>query len=244
MAAILWLTCTSSWLPPREISPLKPHQIDAFINEPHRKASGSLRTAYLTAQDPTEWDAQQAAALRQLEEAEADEDVDELEEEEDEEEEPTSGKRKRSAPAQKKDAKKAKTTKKVSFQLFSHHKTDHQAAAEPKPKAAAEKPKSDKPKDKAASAAATDDAGAGESPSDVMRKLTPDPLAADPEAVKVKDWRHKLQRAFLVKGVPDASEMDTYDDLFRSIENYTDMKLEYLQFSKIGKGEVLCVDAS
>jgi hypothetical protein len=29
-----------------------------------------------------------------------------------------------------------------------------------------------------------------------------DPLASDPECVKVKDWRHKLQRAFLGKGLP------------------------------------------
>ncbi len=31
--------------------------------------------------------------------------------------------------------------------------------------------------------------------------------------------------------------MDQYDDLFKTIENYGDMKIEYLQFSKIGKGE-------
>jgi hypothetical protein len=35
----------------------------------------------------------------------------------------------------------------------------------------------------------------------IMRKA--DPLSKDPEAVKVKEWRHKLQRAFLsTKGVP------------------------------------------
>ena len=31
-----------------------------------------------------------------------------------------------------------------------------------------------------------------------------DPLSKDPECVKVKDWRHKLQRAFLGKGLPGA----------------------------------------
>jgi hypothetical protein len=101
----------SSWLASRDITPLKKHQIDAFITEPHRKASGALREAYQTAQDPTEWDANQSAARRQAEEeaeAEVDEDVDELEEEDD----GASKKRKRPA-AQKKDAKKAKTTKKV-----------------------------------------------------------------------------------------------------------------------------------
>jgi hypothetical protein len=29
-----------------------------------------------------------------------------------------------------------------------------------------------------------------------------DPLANDPEAKKVKDWRHKLQRGFLGKSTP------------------------------------------
>jgi hypothetical protein len=29
-----------------------------------------------------------------------------------------------------------------------------------------------------------------------------DPLASDPDCVKVKDWRHKLQRAFLGKSLP------------------------------------------
>jgi hypothetical protein len=71
-----------------------------------------------------------------------------------------------------------------------------------------------------------------------MRMLTADPMASDPDAVKVKDWRHKLQRAFLVKatGLPAAEDMDTFDELFRTIENYENMKFEYLQFSKIGKG--------
>ena len=32
-----------------------------------------------------------------------------------------------------------------------------------------------------------------------------DPLEKDPEAVRVKEWRHKLQRAFLGKGLPGAS---------------------------------------
>lgn len=31
--------------------------------------------------------------------------------------------------------------------------------------------------------------------------------------------------------------MDQYDELFKTIESYDDMKIEYLQYSKIGKGE-------
>lgn len=32
--------------------------------------------------------------------------------------------------------------------------------------------------------------------------------------------------------------MDGYDELFKTIESYPNMKIEYLQFSKIGKGEL------
>lgn len=102
------LTRPSAWLPPRELQHLKPNQIEGFLNGGHRKGGGQLRDAYLTAQDPSEWDAAQAEARRELEEAGADEDVDELEDEDAPEEK---GKRKRAAPAGKKDAKKAKTSK-------------------------------------------------------------------------------------------------------------------------------------
>lgn len=100
----------SSWLPPKDVQSLPKHQIEAFLSETHRKASGALREAYKTALDPTEWDAQQADKRRALEEADdADDDVDELEEEGDE----PKGKRKRASAPVKKDSKKAKTTKKV-----------------------------------------------------------------------------------------------------------------------------------
>lgn len=102
----------SAWLPPRELQHLKPNQIDSFLNGSHRKGGGQLRDAYMTAQDPSEWDAAQAEARRELEEAGGDEDVDELEDEDVPEEK---GKRKRAAPAAKKDTKKAKTSKVSSF---------------------------------------------------------------------------------------------------------------------------------
>jgi len=83
--------------------------------------------------------------------------------------------------------------------------------------------------------------------------ITPlDPLASDPECARVKDWRHKLQRAFLGRSLPsdDVSslcysqvrlliviqEMDTYHDLFKTIEEYKSITIEALQYSKIGKG--------
>ena len=33
-------------------------------------------------------------------------------------------------------------------------------------------------------------------------RIAADPLANDPEAKKVKDWRHRLQRGFLGKNMP------------------------------------------
>lgn len=45
----------------------------------------------------------------------------------------------------------------------------------------------------------------------------PDALANDPEASKVRDWRHKLQRAFLSKSVPAAEVSASFTAEMRSI---------------------------
>ncbi|KNZ76223.1 Putative oxidoreductase GLYR1 like protein [Termitomyces sp. J132] len=61
-------------------------------------------------------------------------------------------------------------------------------------------------------------------------------MQGDPEAIKVRDWRHKLQKAFLsAKSTPDDSDMPTLDTLFTTVESYTTMTVAHLQFSKIGK---------
>ncbi|KAG8948463.1 hypothetical protein FRC04_009671 [Tulasnella sp. 424] len=63
-----------------------------------------------------------------------------------------------------------------------------------------------------------------------------DPLANDPEAQRVKDWRHKLQRGFLTGGKPpQAADMPLMEQIFSTVENYPNLTIEYLQFSKIGK---------
>ncbi|KAF8317047.1 hypothetical protein F5887DRAFT_1066632 [Amanita rubescens] len=61
-------------------------------------------------------------------------------------------------------------------------------------------------------------------------------LSNDPEAVRVRDWRHKLQKSFLsAKGLPKDEEMPALDSLFTSVENYDRINIQYLSFSKIGK---------
>ncbi|KAJ7041307.1 hypothetical protein C8F04DRAFT_156398 [Mycena alexandri] len=60
---------------------------------------------------------------------------------------------------------------------------------------------------------------------------------SNPEALKVREWRHKLQKTFLSsnKSVPKAEEMPGIDELFTTIESYDNMNIGYLTFSKIGK---------
>ncbi|RXK36547.1 hypothetical protein M231_06206 [Tremella mesenterica] len=99
-----------AWLHANVIRPLSADEITAWLAETHRKGKGNLQDAYLTAQDPTEWDEAQQAAIRarEEEEAEAEGEVDQLEEEEVAE---SGGKRKRGAGEKKATKKRAKTEK-------------------------------------------------------------------------------------------------------------------------------------
>jgi hypothetical protein len=108
-----WLT-PSSWLNQRDLTPLTPSDISSYLESGHRKATGGLREAYQTAQDPTEWDEGQAQIVQR--EQEGEEEVDELADEDEEAEAVTGGKRKKAAAGGKEGSKKkAKTeTKKVS----------------------------------------------------------------------------------------------------------------------------------
>ncbi|KIK05161.1 hypothetical protein K443DRAFT_675316 [Laccaria amethystina LaAM-08-1] len=58
----------------------------------------------------------------------------------------------------------------------------------------------------------------------------------DNESIKVRDWRHRLQKTFLSnKSLPREEEMPNLNELFKTVENYEGMTIEQLQFSKIGK---------
>ncbi|KGB76928.2 hypothetical protein CNBG_2766 [Cryptococcus deuterogattii R265] len=192
-----------SWLQNKDIKALSSSDISSFLSQSHRKASGGLREAYQTAQDPTEWDAQQEEIHKQQEEAEAN--VDELEDEDEGEEVVVKGgKRKREEPKKKKTAAAA-------------------AKKEEEPKSKKAKAAASKAGDKKKTAAATKAEG------------DEDPLASNPECVKVKDWRHKLQKAFLGDSMPAESEMPHWNEVFESVESYDSMTIEALQYSKIGK---------
>lgn len=191
----------SSWLAPRDVSALSPSAIDAYLSETHRKKDGSLMEAYKIAKDPSEWAAnfEESAAAQAAREAAANEGVDELEDEE----APTGGKRKRQSISKKAaPAKKTKSEKtKVRFALSGRKFADETQPDGAKSTYAQAKSSSKAAKPEAQSA---DDGWYSSQSERAKLSLLADPLAQNPENVKVKNWRHKLQRAFLGKDLPNA----------------------------------------
>lgn len=101
---------TSAWVVPKDMSKLKEHEIQSYINEPHKR-SGDLLAGYKIALDPSEWEKEKAIEAAEAKEKAENAQVDELDDEdaqgdEDESEKKTatkSRKRKReSEPAPKK----------------------------------------------------------------------------------------------------------------------------------------------
>nr|ODN91545.1 hypothetical protein L204_05530 [Cryptococcus depauperatus CBS 7855] len=197
-----------SWLQPKDIRPLSNSDIDSFLSQPHRKASGGLRDAYKTAQDPTEWDEQQQELHQQQAEAEAN--VDEL----DDDDEPVrakGGKRKRAID----DGKKNKAAKKEE-----EPKSKKAKAASSQPTAVKAKPEDSELVHLITAEYSFSEAGA---------------LPANSDTQMVKDWRHKLQKGFLSNSLPAEKDMPDWDETFKVIEEYDGMTIEALSYSKIGK---------
>lgn len=111
----------SSWLPSRDIAPLTPREIEAFLSD-SKKKKGDLFEAYSVAKDPVEWNRQRADAQAEWEEMQA-----QLANEEDQlasdGDQPKGEGKKRKRPAQADkagkgaDKKKAPKAKKVSDSL-------------------------------------------------------------------------------------------------------------------------------
>ncbi|KAF9653894.1 hypothetical protein BDM02DRAFT_3086368 [Thelephora ganbajun] len=235
-----------AWVVPKDMSKLKAHEIQSYINEPHKR-SGDLLAGYKIALNPVEWEKEKAIEAAEAKEKAENAQVDELDDEdaqgdEDESEKKTtakSRKRKREAePAPKKTAtKKTKESTEPSLKKRS---------------AANGKGKRNGVKSKATveSEGDTHEEEAGPS-----KKSSPPPtkkakreereqfflrvshsLPEDPEVLKVKEWRHKLQKAFLNnKAEPKEEDMPACDELFKLLENYNEMTIVHLSQSKIGK---------
>ncbi|KAJ7627014.1 hypothetical protein FB45DRAFT_920497 [Roridomyces roridus] len=233
-----------AWLPPRELTRLTHTAIKAFVDEPangKKPKGGDLLEAYRKALDPEAWEADHAAnpppakkskkskskkskKVDEDEEEEGGDDEDELEEAEaeadpDEDEKPTKKRKRASSPAPKSKAKakapaakskKGGKAKKSKAAVESEDEGGEDGDAE----GGEEAPVSKKHK-------------GGENAS----------LESDPEALKVREWRHKLQKTFLSsnKSLPKEEEMPAVDALFTLVESYQNMNIDYLTFSKIGK---------
>ncbi|OCH89065.1 hypothetical protein OBBRIDRAFT_779052 [Obba rivulosa] len=236
-----------AWIVPKDISKLQEHEIQAYINEPAKK-SADLLQGYRIALDPSKWEEELENARVEALDAEADAEIDQLEG--DGEDDGEDSEAKKSKPKKRKrdsDAAPAKPKPKPKV------KKD---AAEPAPKKkapAAAKVKKNGAKSKAM-VESEDEGGAEPEGEDAgpSGRASPPPtkkakrdkeeeegdasLEKDPEAQKVRDWRHKLQKAFLnTKAVPKDEDMPGLDRLFSTVESYEGMNIQYLQFSKIGK---------
>ncbi|THH06047.1 hypothetical protein EW145_g4357 [Phellinidium pouzarii] len=236
-----------AWVPPKDLSKLKTHEIEAYIAEPHKK-SGDLLTGYRIALNPESWEHQMADQRAEAEEAEADAEVDELDGEEeaaDEDKPAKTKKRKRESEAGAKAKPKAKKEKEKDKDASEAPAKKKKPAAEKADKPA--KPRKNGAKSKTMVESEDDgerdgDAGPSKKASsppakkakrDKEEEVDPE-MENDPEANKVKDMRHKLQRAFLGKALPKDEDTPGLDVLFNKVEEF-DMTIKYLQYSKIGK---------
>ncbi|KAF8955661.1 hypothetical protein BDZ97DRAFT_1764643, partial [Flammula alnicola] len=244
-----------AWLPAKEMSSLKRHEIEAFLADDTKKRSGDLREGYKIALDPQPWMTNRAEIAQAAQEAEENAQVDQLESEPDGEEEGgstkkvkalTSKKRKRESEIEP--AKVAKKTPKAK-----------KGSAEPaKRKSSSTGPKTKKNGAKSKTLVESEDEGEPAEAEDegedegLSKKTSPPPAkkakrdkdddgddskgSGDPQSLKVRDWRHRLQKTFLSnKSLPKSEAMDEIHELFTTVEKYDEMSIEQLQFSKIGK---------
>jgi hypothetical protein len=209
------LIICSAWQVPKDLSKLLPHEIDAYINEPSKK-NGELLSAYRIAKDPTEWESGQREKRKQKEEAEKNAPVDELDEDEEAETgetKSTSKKRKRDSDVDKK--AKAKTPRKPKV---AKAKSAEPASAKPKKgrgrkngaisapsivesedEGAADGDKKEDLERPVKRAKKGDDDDEGDEGAFGFHQVSRRLVSDHPEAMKVKSWRHELQRAFLPK---------------------------------------------
>ncbi|KAJ7748220.1 hypothetical protein DFH07DRAFT_830462 [Mycena maculata] len=236
-----------AWLPPKELKRLTADDISAFVSSPGRKEN-ELLEGYRKALDPAAWEEEHAAnppaakKRKSKSKAKKGEDGDEedeleeaaeeeVEEEADAEEEEKAGKKRKrtGSPAPAKGKAKPKAAKTPA-------KNGKKSGKAKKSKAAVESED-----DAGEEAEADGEEGGEEGEARASKKPKPaenaSALESDPEALKVREWRHKLQKTFLSsnKSLPKEDEMPAVDTLFTTVESYQHMNIEYLTFSKIGK---------
>ncbi|SJL18646.1 uncharacterized protein ARMOST_22243 [Armillaria ostoyae] len=208
-----------SWLAPKDISKLQQHEIEAYINEPLKK-SDDLLTSYKFALDPFEWDKHKA---EQAEAAASGGVVDEVDQFDSENE------------------KKPKERKRDSEDGASARRCKTSTAGDTKKKAL---PKGKKVGKKKENVEIEDDGEADEDVGTSKKGTSPPPakkakrdkeehhegdVANDPEALKVCEWQHRLQKTFLSnEGGPKEEHMPEMDKLFHTVKAYQPITIRYL----------------
>ncbi|PVF97043.1 Tudor/PWWP/MBT [Serendipita vermifera] len=197
------------WPAAKDIVPLTPEMIDSFLEKDKKK--GSLYKGYETAKNPAKWILTKEEELQKQIETEANAEEDQLADETEEKKT-----KKRKAP----EAKGARKKKPAKDEEETSSKKKGQARTVRKRKAGEESEDEAKPSKKKAKKEDEEEAA----------------LVNDPEASKIKEWRHQLQRAFLRDQVkPEAKALPEYDEIFNTIESYQGLTIQYLSYSKIGK---------
>ncbi|KAI6002844.1 hypothetical protein EDD15DRAFT_2466365 [Pisolithus albus] len=211
-----------AWLVAKDISKLKEHEIQAYISEPHKK-NADLLAGYRIAWIPKKQE--DNASVDQLD----------SEQDEDEKKSTKTKKRKRDSDAavpKPKAKSKAKTEKKTSVKGRKNGTRSKEMV------------ESEDDGDQDAEGEGGDVASGAKAVPPLSKKAKRDKdedvdvrMESDPEARKVREWRHRLQKALLgSKGLPSPDEMPGLDQLFTTVEKYEHPNLiDYLSFSKIGK---------
>ncbi|KXN91181.1 PWWP domain-containing protein 1 [Leucoagaricus sp. SymC.cos] len=238
-----------AWLVSKDISKLQPHEIQSYINEPYKK-SGELLQGYRIAMDPTKWEEERDAEFRLAAEEEANAEVDQLDSENDGsgdgDDDDVKAKKQRKRKRESDAAAPTKAKKAPKKKDVGDGKKKSASAGGKGKKNGKRSNMMVESEEEDGDNVADDDGDAGPS-----KKGSPPPAkrarrekedegddvkTSDPEAMKVRDWRHKLQKTFLShKGLPKDEDMPSIDALFKTVENYDKITIEYLQFSKIGK---------
>ncbi|SJL16458.1 uncharacterized protein ARMOST_19982 [Armillaria ostoyae] len=187
------------------------HEIEAYISEPF-KQSGDLLTGYKVALDPSEWEKYKA---EQAEAAVLEDIVDDVNQLDSENEEGGASARKR----------KTSTT------------GDTKKKTPPKGKKGGKKKQNVESED---DGEAGEDVGASKKgtsfPSTKKAKRDKEEhdegdVANNPEAPKVREWRHKFQKTFLSnKGNPKEEDMPQMDKLFRAVEAYQSITIHCIMY--------------
>ncbi|KAJ7120749.1 hypothetical protein C8R43DRAFT_1076862 [Mycena crocata] len=222
-----------AWFPPKDLKRLTPGEIAAFIGEAGGRKTDTLMEAYRKALDPAAWEKEHTARMKCESKSKANKREDGNEEDE------------LPLDAADDEAEKEAAGDGVVKVGRKRKRAGSDAPASGRAKSKTPKATGAKNGGKGGKGDATEEAEAKrEEGGEEKRAAKKSKLAewvsafnSDPEAVRVLSWRHQLQKTFLNNktAVPTEDEIRAVDALLSTVEEYQNMHVSYLTFSKIGK---------